>query len=116
MIPKRGQANLLGGRAWRCEMFPLTSVETGIDVLNLLRALNHGLIPVHYLQDNYRKSLESYVRDYLKEEVFNEGLSRNAPCFTNVRVYFSINLPVLYLWIMLAISVSSFSPSDIAFL
>jgi len=79
---KRGQANLLGGRAWRYEMFPLTSVETGIDELNLLRALNHGLIPVHYLQDNYRKSLESYVRDYLKEEVFNEGLARNVPAFS----------------------------------
>jgi predicted AAA+ superfamily ATPase len=79
---KRGQANLLGGRAWRYEMFPLTSAETGIDELNLLRALNHGLIPVHYLQENYRKSLESYVRDYLKEEVFNEGLARNVPAFS----------------------------------
>jgi predicted AAA+ superfamily ATPase len=27
---KRGQANLLGGRAWRYEMFPFTSLEVGI--------------------------------------------------------------------------------------
>jgi predicted AAA+ superfamily ATPase len=79
---KRGQANLLGGRAWRYEMFPLTSIEIGIHDLDLLRALNHGLIPVHYLQDNYRKSLKAYVGDYLKEEVFDEGLTRNIPAFS----------------------------------
>jgi predicted AAA+ superfamily ATPase len=79
---KRGQANLLGGRAWRYEMFPLTSREVGIDEIDLLRVLNHGLIPVHYLQDNYRKSLGAYVRDYLKEEVFHEGLTRNIPAFS----------------------------------
>lgn len=77
---KRGQANLLGGRAWRYGMFPLTTVETGS--VDLLRALNHGLIPVHYLQNNYKKSLRAYVRDYLKEEVFNEGLTRNIPAFS----------------------------------
>lgn len=77
---KRGQANLLGGRAWRYEMFPLTTVETGS--VDLLRALNHGLIPAHYLQNNYKRSLKAYVRDYLKEEVFNEGLTRNIPAFS----------------------------------
>ncbi len=77
---KRGQANLLGGRAWRYEMLPLTTVEIG-DV-DLLRALNHGLIPTHYLQNNCKKSLTAYVRDYLKEEVFNEGLTRNIPAFS----------------------------------
>lgn len=79
---KRGQANLLGGRAWRYEMFPLTSMEIGIQRLDLLRALNHGTVPLHYLQDNYRKSLKAYVRDYLKEEVFDEGLTRNIPAFS----------------------------------
>ncbi len=81
---KRGQANLLGGRAWRYEMFPFTFVEVGVDVdrIDLLRILNQGMIPVHYLQDNYRKSLDAYVRDYLKEEVFNEGLARNIPAFS----------------------------------
>jgi len=77
---KRGQANLLGGRAWRYEMLPLTTVEIG--GVDLLRALNHGLIPTHYLQNNYKKSLSAYVRDYLKEEVFNEGLTRNIPAFS----------------------------------
>ncbi len=79
---KRGHANLLGGRAWRYEMFPLVTAE--IQDFNLLRALNHGLIPLHYLQssENVKKSLASYVQDYLKEEVFAEGLTRNIPAFS----------------------------------
>ncbi|MEA3348262.1 MAG: AAA family ATPase [Pseudomonadota bacterium] len=77
---KRGQANLLGGRAWRFELFPLVSQE--VKNLDLLRALNHGLIPSHYLQKNYRRSLRGYVQDYLKEEVFHEGLTRNIPAFS----------------------------------
>ncbi len=77
---KRGQANLLGGRAWRYELFPLVSVEIG--KADLLRALNHGLIPTHYLEEDPRKSLKAYVQDYLKEEVFAEGLTRNIPAFS----------------------------------
>ena len=77
---KAGQANLLGGRAWRAELFPLVSAE--IPDLDLLRALNHGLIPSHYLQKNHERSLRAYVQDYLKEEVFAEGLTRNLPAFS----------------------------------
>jgi uncharacterized protein len=77
---KRGKANLLGGRAWRCEMHALVSPE--VADLDLLRALNRGMIPVHYLQAEYSKSLQAYVRDYLKEEVFDEGLTRNIPAFS----------------------------------
>ena len=42
---KRGKANLLGGRAWRYEMFPFVSYE--LDNWNLLTVLNHGMIPDH---------------------------------------------------------------------
>src|SRR3990167_7955246 len=79
---KRGQANLLGGRAWRYEMFPLVTAE--IENFNLLRGLNQGLIPSHYLQDreDARMSLTAYVQDYMKEEVFAEGLTRNVPAFS----------------------------------
>lgn len=77
---KRGQANLLGGRAWRYEMFPLVFPE--ILKFNLLAALNHGLIPAHYLQEHYQNSLKAYVHDYLKEEVFAEGLTRQVPAFS----------------------------------
>lgn len=77
---KRGKANMLGGRAWRYEMFPLVSAEVGD--FNLLRVLNHGMIPDHYLQEKYKKSLRAYTQDYLKEEVFAEGLTRNIPAFS----------------------------------
>lgn len=82
---KRGRANLLGGRAWRYELFPLVSAEfprRGPGQLDLLSALNRGLIPAHYLSTNPRKSLAAYVLDYLKEEVFDEGLTRNVPAFS----------------------------------
>jgi predicted AAA+ superfamily ATPase len=79
---KKGHANLLGGRAWRYELFPLVSHEIG--KVDLLHALNHGLIPLHYLQNDgdCKKSLAAYVQDYLREEVFAEGLTRNIPAFS----------------------------------
>ena len=78
---KRGHANLLGGRAWRYEMFPLVTPE--LKKYELLHILNHGMVPSHYLQGKeYRRSLDAYVRDYLKEEVFAEGLTRNISAFS----------------------------------
>jgi len=77
---KRGKANLLGGRAWRFEMHPLVSAE--LKELDLLKILNRGLIPAHYLSKNYKKSLTAYTQDYLKEEIFAEGLVRNIPAFS----------------------------------
>ena len=77
---KRSGVNLLGGRAWRFEMFPLVSAE--IQNFQLLDVLNRGMIPEHYLQSEYKRSLKAYVQDYLREEVFNEGLTRNIPAFS----------------------------------
>ena len=77
---KRGKANLLGGRAWRFELFPLVFPE--LKRPSLLRILNRGTIPSHYLENSYQKTLNAYTRDYLKEEVFDEGLTRNIPAFS----------------------------------
>ena len=77
---KRAGVNLLGGRAWRFEMFPLTSRE--VPDFDLLQALNRGLLPGIYPQSRYRRSLAAYVRDYLAQEVFNEALTRNAAAFS----------------------------------
>lgn len=77
---KRGHANLLGGRAWRYEMFPFVSAE--LPRLDLLRGLNNGFIPSHYLQEDAQMSLKAYLQDYLKEEVASEGLVRNMPAFS----------------------------------
>ncbi|HSX20311.1 MAG TPA: AAA family ATPase [Gammaproteobacteria bacterium] len=76
---KHGKANLLGGRAWVYLFFPLVYKE--IPNFDLLRALNHGLLPKHYLTENPRKFLQAYVRVYLKEEIQAEGLVRNLPAF-----------------------------------
>jgi len=44
---------------------------------------NQGMIPSHYLQSkDYQRSLKAYVQDYLKEEVFAEGLTRNISAFS----------------------------------
>jgi uncharacterized protein len=78
---KRGQANLLGGRALRYELHGLTAGEIGSD-FDLNRLLNHGYLPKIYQSDNPRSLLNSYVADYLKEEVAAEGLVRNLPVYS----------------------------------
>ena len=77
---KRGGANLLGGRAWRFEMFPLVTQE--LKKWDLLTVLNRGMIPAHYFEEQYRRSLRAYTQDYLKEEIFAEGIIRNVPAFS----------------------------------
>ena len=78
---KRGQANLLGGRALRYELTGLVSAEIG-DNWDLVRMINNGYLPPHYAIDNPWKSFEAYVGDYLKEEVASESLVRNLPAFS----------------------------------
>lgn len=75
----RGGGNLLGGRAIRHELFPLVSAE--IPEFSLERALDHGLLPPHYLAEDPRPRLSAYVGDYLREEVLAEALTRNLPAF-----------------------------------
>ena len=76
----RSHANLLGGRASRRELFPLTYNE--IPGFDLQRALNNGLLPRHYTSETPRELLQAYVGDYLKEEIAAEALSRNIPAFS----------------------------------
>ncbi|MFH1024284.1 MAG: DUF4143 domain-containing protein [Planctomycetota bacterium] len=75
----RGHGNLLGGRAIRHELFPLVSPE--IPDFDLLRALNHGLLPRHYQSPHPERLLRAYVGDYLREEIAAEALTRNVPAF-----------------------------------
>lgn len=77
---RRGAGNLLGGRAIHYELFPLVYQE--IPNFDLLRALNHGLLPRHYLHENPRDLIHAYVGDYLKEEIFAEALTRNLQAFS----------------------------------
>jgi predicted AAA+ superfamily ATPase len=77
---KRQGANLLGGRALRFELFPLVYPE--IHDFDLIRALNHGLLPRHYTAEKAKDLLEAYVGEYLKEEIIAEALVRNVPAFS----------------------------------
>lgn len=77
---KQSHANMLGGRAWRFELYPLTFQELGRN-FDLLKALNQGLIPSHYLSSQHQREHKAYINDYLKEEIQQEGLVRNLPAF-----------------------------------
>lgn len=72
--------NLLGGRAWRYLFFPLVYPE--ITDFDLLKVLNYGTIPSHYRSEDPKKSLKSYVQDYLTEEIKQESVVRNLPAFS----------------------------------
>ena len=76
---KRPGVNLLGGRAWRFNMFPLSKTE--IPDFDLLRAINHGLLPRHYIERDPR-NLDSYLNDYLETEIYNEAYVRDVVAFT----------------------------------
>lgn len=77
---KKSGVNLLAGRALTYNFFPLTSLEMGED-FELSSALKYGLLPMATQAENPNKFLQSYVATYLKEEVQQEGLTRNMPAF-----------------------------------
>jgi predicted AAA+ superfamily ATPase len=76
---KHGHGNLLGGRAVRYVLHPLTCAE--IPDFSLDKAINNGLLPRHYLAEDSSPFLEAYVGDYLQEEIAAEALTRNLSLF-----------------------------------
>ena len=72
--------NLLGGRALRYELYPLTSIE--IPDFELLTALNNGLLPKHYDAKNANKLLSAYIGSYLRDEIVAEAKIRNLNSFS----------------------------------
>lgn len=77
---RRSGANLLGGRALSCTLFPLVSAE--IDNFDFEKALNYGTIPPHYLAKNPTRKLQAYIDDYLQQEIVAESVLRNLATFT----------------------------------
>lgn len=76
---RRGHANLLGGRARRFELGPLSVREvTGFD---LEQVMVSGLVAPHFLSDDPIADLRSYVSDYLRDEIAGEAAVRNIPAF-----------------------------------
>jgi predicted AAA+ superfamily ATPase len=76
----RSGSNLLGGRAMRYELYPLTFAE--IPDFELLKALNSGLLPRHYLAKNSDKLLSAYIGSYLRDEIIAEAKIRNITSFS----------------------------------
>lgn len=78
---RRLGTNLLGGRAYKVQMYPLVSAE--IPDFDLIRAVNNGMIPRHYMVQNAQRRLQGYVGVYLDEEIQQEALARNLTSFSH---------------------------------
>jgi predicted AAA+ superfamily ATPase len=78
-IIKQG-VNLLGGRALRYELYPLSFAE--LPDFKLIKALNNGLLPRHYLSDDVDHMVEAYIGNYLEDEIIAETKIRNAETFS----------------------------------
>lgn len=75
---KRGRGNLLAGRVWAFNLYPLTFQE--IHKTKLTEILTYGTLPkvvTSKLPQEKNETLRSYVEVYLKEEIEAEALSRN---------------------------------------
>lgn len=80
---KRGGANLLAGRAYVNNLYPLTFAELESD-FRLNDILRWGSLPKLYqLRESIEKEefLKAYVNTYLKEEILQEQLVRDAVPF-----------------------------------
>lgn len=73
--------NLLGGRALTKKMYPLSVMELGKD-FSFELSLQFGCLPSVYVENSPEKYLSSYIANYIKEEVQQEGLTRNLGAFT----------------------------------
>lgn len=77
---RRVGTNLLGGRALKTMMYPFVSSE--IPNFNLIRGVNNGMIPRHYMIENPTRRLQAYIGIYLDEEIRMEAQLRNLSSFT----------------------------------
>lgn len=79
---KRGQANLLAGRALIKHMYPLIYAEYG-DAITLDEAIRFGTLPhIVTTPESRIDELEAYVGTYLREEIKEEALTRNVHAFS----------------------------------
>jgi len=73
--------NLLAGRAVTRHMHALTALELGKE-FDLKRALRYGCLPLACTSEKPEDYLKSYAATYLREEVQQEGLTRNIGAFS----------------------------------
>jgi predicted AAA+ superfamily ATPase len=73
--------NLLAGRALTYYLHPLTALEQG-EVFDLSQSVRLGHLPARFAEHNPEKYLKDYVQTYIREEVLQEGLTRNIGHFS----------------------------------
>lgn len=78
---KSKEVNLLAGRALTYHLYPLTAEELRSD-FDLPRSLRFGFLPAAWVEADPKRYLESYVATYLREEIQQEGLTRNLGAFS----------------------------------
>lgn len=77
---KRQGVNLLAGRAWQANLYPLIFRE--LKDFDLHHYLQYGGLPPIYLSEDPREDLTAYVHTYLTEEIQAESFVRRIPAFT----------------------------------
>jgi predicted AAA+ superfamily ATPase len=77
---RRQNVNLLAGRAWFADLFPLVSPE--VEFGQFERRLNVGGIPSILDSPEPTEDLGAYVGTYLAEEIRAEGLTRSLEAFS----------------------------------
>lgn len=80
----RSGANLLGGRALKKVLYPLVSAE--IPDFDLIKAINNGIIPRHFMINNPWERFRAYIGVYLNEEIREEALSRSLKTFYSLKL------------------------------
>lgn len=78
---RRKGVNLLAGRARTYFMHPLTVREQG-EAFELRDSLKFGHLPARFNDSDPGRYLKDYVQTYLREEVMQEGLTRNIGHFS----------------------------------
>lgn len=73
--------NLLAGRALTKHMHPLTTIELGPD-FTIQHALRFGMLPATLGHEAVKDYLKSYITTYLREEVLQEGITRDITLFS----------------------------------
>lgn len=78
---RKGNVNLLGGRAAQVQMHPYIGAELGND-FSLEQAINVGLVPLVVESTSPEETLQAYASLYIQQEVFAEGLTRSDEQFS----------------------------------
>ena len=79
---KRMDANLLAGRVFNRQFFPLTAAELNYD-FDPDRILRFGLLPQIQAEPDFAlDALDAYVTNYIREEIQQEALVRNLDSFS----------------------------------